>query len=290
MSSKMKIINLAQGSQEWIDFRRTHIGASDAPVIIGLSPYRSIEQLYLDKTQGDEQKKTSSMQRGNDLEPVARDMFLEAFKNYSGEDLDLFPTVIQSDEHSWMIASLDGLDQRRHVIVEIKCPNARDHQMAKEGKIPDHYRCQMQHQMACAGYGQAWYFSYRSDSDWVMLPLERDEEFIQNMIIEEKKFFDSLSGQAPAPQSKIVQEDGLLKTALEYIDVKNQIAELSQKEKLLKQIIEIKTNGQNTKIGDVNVKYLTRKGTVDYGKMCEELKIDLEFYRKNDTTYCVISQ
>lgn len=286
----MKIINLAQGSPEWLAFRREHIGASDAPVIMGLSPYRSIEQLYLDKTQGDEQKKTSAMQRGNDLEPLARETFLEAFRNYSGHDLDLFPTVIQSDEHSWMIASLDGLDQREKVIVEIKCPNARDHAEAKFGRIPEHYQCQMQHQMACAGYGQAWYFSYKNDSDWVMLPLERDDSAIYNMISEEKKFYDSMTGKAPAPESKRLTEDGLLKVACEYIDIKNQIAELTQKEKLLKQIIEIKTNGENATIGDINVKYLTRKGSVDYARMCDELKIDLERYRKDDTKYCIISQ
>jgi putative phage-type endonuclease len=285
----MKIINLTQNTPEWLSFRREHIGASDASVIMGLSPYRSVEQLYLDKTQGQEQRSTASMQRGLDLEPMAREIFLEAYKNYSGKDLDLFPTVVESEEYPFMSASLDGLDQRERVIVEIKCPNSRDHQMAKEGKIPEHYQCQMQHQMAVCGYGQAWYFSYKNDSDWVMLPLERDENFIYNMICEEKKFFDSMTGKAPAPESRASTEEGLLKTAYEYIEIKNQIAELTKKEKLLKQIIEIKTNGCNATLGDVKVKYLTRRGAVDYEKLCSEQSLDLEVYRKPDTTYCMIT-
>ena len=37
----MKFIPITQGSDEWLRFRRSHIGASDAVTIMGLSPWKS---------------------------------------------------------------------------------------------------------------------------------------------------------------------------------------------------------------------------------------------------------
>src|SRR5262249_26782935 len=39
----------AYTSEEWLAWRRTGIGGSDAPVIMGLSPYRGLLSLYVDK-------------------------------------------------------------------------------------------------------------------------------------------------------------------------------------------------------------------------------------------------
>ena len=41
----MKILDLIQGSPEWLAHRATHFNASDAPAMMGCSPYKTRAQL-----------------------------------------------------------------------------------------------------------------------------------------------------------------------------------------------------------------------------------------------------
>ena len=41
----MKVHDLAQGSQAWLAYRATHFNASDAPAMMGCSPYKTRAQL-----------------------------------------------------------------------------------------------------------------------------------------------------------------------------------------------------------------------------------------------------
>ena len=44
-----------QGSQEWLDYRRTVITATDIPVLLGISPYRCEADLADEKLTGTQQ-------------------------------------------------------------------------------------------------------------------------------------------------------------------------------------------------------------------------------------------
>lgn len=46
----MQFLNLLQNTQEWEKFRLQKIGASDAPIIMGVSPWKTPFQLWLEKT------------------------------------------------------------------------------------------------------------------------------------------------------------------------------------------------------------------------------------------------
>ena len=43
---------LVQQSEEWLEFRRSRIGASDAPIIMGVSPWKTHYKLWVEKIQG----------------------------------------------------------------------------------------------------------------------------------------------------------------------------------------------------------------------------------------------
>lgn len=45
----MQFLNLLQNTQEWEKFRLQKIGASDAPIIMGVSPWKTPFQLWLEK-------------------------------------------------------------------------------------------------------------------------------------------------------------------------------------------------------------------------------------------------
>ena len=112
-------IDLVQGSHEWLAFRKTKITATDAPVIMGVSPWKTKRQLYYEKLSDDNGStfKSKRMQRGIDLEPLARDLFI------LNHGYMCKPCVIVKD---WAMASLDGMDESRQIIVEIKCPGEND--------------------------------------------------------------------------------------------------------------------------------------------------------------------
>src|SRR5271170_1345030 len=123
---------MIQNTPEWLEMRRNKIGASDAPIIMQVSPWKTPYQLWEEKLGIAKQKQISyEMQRGTNLEEIAR----QEFEKMTG--LIIFPQVVQHPNFEWMIASLDGIDLAHENIVEIKCPGINDHQYALDGKIPE---------------------------------------------------------------------------------------------------------------------------------------------------------
>ena len=68
-----KTISLTQNTPEWLEYRKGHVGASDVPIIMGLSPWRTRYQLLLEKKgKLPGQKENASMRRGHEMEEAAR--------------------------------------------------------------------------------------------------------------------------------------------------------------------------------------------------------------------------
>ena len=188
--------NIEQGSPEWHALRKTKITATDACVIMGASPWKTRMQLYNEKISEDPPSPPNErMRRGLELEPMARDLFTI----YTG--IFVSPRVVVKD---WAMASLDGMSDNGDSIVEIKCPGSVDHAAAFSGKIPDHYFPQIQHQLYVTGLPIAHYFSF-DGKDGVVLIIPRDDDYIEAMIEEEKKFYDCIVNRIPpAPSEKEV--------------------------------------------------------------------------------------
>ncbi len=177
----MKVIDILQGSKEWLDLRKTKITATDSAVIIGANPWKTPLELYEEKLSSTDQlTKNAAMQRGIDLEPAARELFIIK------TGIIVKPAVVVED---WAMASLDGLSEDQSMAVEIKCPGAKGQDMAKIGVIPDYYYPQLQHQMMVLGIDQMYYFSF-DGIDGVVLTVIRNDEYIANMAVKEKEFYD----------------------------------------------------------------------------------------------------
>ena len=95
-----RIVQLTQGSPEWLDYRRSRRNASETAAVMGLSPWSTPYQLWLEKTSRTNAKVTQAMQRGTELEPSAR----SAYEEQTG--LVMQPLVIEDGAYS---ASLDGM-------------------------------------------------------------------------------------------------------------------------------------------------------------------------------------
>jgi putative phage-type endonuclease len=181
----MKLINLKQRSREWLTWRSTRVCASDAPILMGHSPFKTVEQLYNEKIKCFESTPNPWMLRGIELESVA----LREFEKET--DLVMFPCVGEHD-NGWMAASFDGMTLEQDAVCEIKCPGKKDHLSAVNGIIPDKYKAQLQHQMFVSGVQLLFYYSF-DGSKGVTIEVKRDDEFIEIMIEKEREFWERLN-------------------------------------------------------------------------------------------------
>jgi putative phage-type endonuclease len=192
----MKLLNLKQGTKTWLDWRSTKVTASDSPIIMGMSPFKSYDELLNEKYRRFATVATPRMQRGIDLEPIA----LREFEKETG--LIMFPCVAEH-ENGWMGASFDGMTIEGDAILEIKCPGKKDHSKALSGECPEHYFAQIQHQIYVADVSFSYYYSFdgvkgfcfevKRDNDFIQIMLEKEFEFwncLQNLNLERKVLHD----------------------------------------------------------------------------------------------------
>lgn len=290
-SAVFEIIDVEQGSPEWHALRKTKITATDSCVIMGASHWKTKTQLYHEKLSNDPPMTPNArMQRGIDLEPVARDLF--NFKM----SMDYKSAV---GIRGWAMASFDGMTPNweyviplSRSIVEIKCPGEKDHAIALQGKVPDHYYPQLQHQMYVSGVKEAFYFSF-DGIDGESITVKRDDKYIEKMLIEEKKFYDCLMNKTPPEPEEgdyIEREDDLWQQcASKWKYVMNSIKGLEKEEEELRNQLIFLSGESNTKGAGISLCQVLRKGNVDYAKIPQLKGIDLDQFRKGSSNSWRIS-
>src|SRR3990167_1526662 len=181
-----KTIQIKQNTEEWRLWRTEGLGGSEAPIILGMSPYKTREKLLDEKVRRlTAFEVTSAMQRGHNLEPKARD-------KYQRESLLIFPaTTMEHEEYPYIKASLDGFNEENNVALEIKCPNRYDHLTAKAGFIPDKYKAQCQHLLMVSGANSLHYVSFDGEFNASVL-VRPDEDFQKVLLEEEIRFWEEV--------------------------------------------------------------------------------------------------
>jgi putative phage-type endonuclease len=289
----MKLIDIEQNSLDWHEYRKNKIGASIAPIIMGVSPYKTPLQLY-EEIMGYTGKSFEhiGMKQGHLNEERARYLYQEKYK------MPMFTQVVEHDNFSWMSASLDGLSVDNCQSIEIKCLSLEDHSLAKKGHYPSHYYPQMQHQMAITGHEFMHYVSYyrqEGDKEEIeVVKVERNEDYIKKLIDKEKKFLDCLLTFNPPD---LIDRDYVSKEEdkdwLEYSTqwgiLQAQKKFIEKQEKELKEAIVQSSNGRNCKGFGLTSLKIVRKGNVDYTAIPELKTIDLEQYRKAPSEYWKIA-
>jgi putative phage-type endonuclease len=187
MQKFIRIDSLEQGSPDWHEWRRTVIGASDAPVLMGENPWRSVEDLCLEKAGKAKPFGGNSFTRkGQQLEPVAR----TALSRQLG--LSLQTTVIQSREYPWLAASLDGLDESMSVVVEIKCGEKAHRHLEGTGSIPTYYIGQLQHILLVTGFDYIYYYSFLSNTEKRLIKVTRDLDYQSRLLKAASRFVERM--------------------------------------------------------------------------------------------------
>lgn len=280
MQKIMCLPEYIQGTEEWHKLRKTKITATDAAVIMGTSHWKTPLQLYHEKlSDAPPSPANERMQRGLDLEPLARQLFCLKTGH------KMIPKVVVKD---WMMASLDGINYWDEIL-EIKCPGTKDHSIAISGKVPDHYYPQLQHQMYVCNSEKSFYFSF-DGFDGVIVEVLRDNKYIQKLINEEKKFYECLINKTPPIGNYIERIDSEWEEyASKWITLNQTIKELEKQESEIRNRL-IELSGQsNSKGFGVTLSQIQRKGNVNYSNIPELKNVDLEKYRTQPTNMWRIS-
>ena len=179
------VLHFEQGSKEWLEWRHTGIGASDASTVMGDNRFESPEELLYAKKNKIIEPPNEAMKKGTRLEPIARDLYIEK------TGIKVIPLCLQDKKDPWIIASMDGITKDFTHIVEIKCGQSAYWQ-ANKGIVPDYYYGQLQHQMMITGLKEVDYWCYWPDQKPILQNVKRDETYIKSMYKREKEFIRKL--------------------------------------------------------------------------------------------------
>lgn len=281
-----QILTLEQNTPEWLEFRRTKIGASDAPIIMGVSPYKKVTQLFEEKFTGiSHTREHFGMKAGKELEPIALSLL------NSSLEANLQPYVVQSCDHPFLIASLDGYDPIRKIACEIKAPCHEDHALAISGLVPSKYYPQLQHQLFVSGLDSIIYCSYR-DFDIATVIVSADPEYQREMFDKEKLFYKSLC-QGFLDESfvpTIIDNPTIDALFAELQAVRNEkkflLTPLEEKEEALKNAIVSLANNSPMATQKCSIKKVTRT-TYDYKQIIQDYDVTLDIYKKESSYWDV---
>lgn len=184
--------------EDWLEYRKQGIGGSDASVVCGISRYKSPVALWMEKTsQLPHQEAGEAAYWGNQLESLVRDEFTKR----TGITVQQPKQLLQSAEHPFMLANLDGICEHPDVgtcIFEAKTASA--YKAGEwEDAIPDEYMLQVQHYMAVTGYAGAYIAVLIGGNTFKWRFVERDEELISILIELETVFWNHVQDGTPPP-------------------------------------------------------------------------------------------
>ncbi|PHR01165.1 MAG: hypothetical protein COB32_11290 [Halomonas sp.] len=188
--------------QAWLSIRQSGIGSSDAAAAVGLHPYKSQLELWMDKTgrqvdikepSRDEQL-TSPLHWGQVLEPIVADHYAQ----HTGHRVQRVNAILQHVEHPWMLANLDreivGNDEVQ--ILECKTAGIYGAKLWKEG-VPEYVQLQVMHQLAVTGQQAADVAVLLGGHELQIHRIERDEAMIDQLIALEAKFWEFVENDTP---------------------------------------------------------------------------------------------
>ena len=163
--------------EEWLSLRKKGIGGSDAPTIMGVNPYGSIFDVWVDKCDPEFQiDDNENMYWGRILE----DVLAKEFMIRNDKRLRNRYAILQHDVHDFMLANVDRLVVGEDAGWEGKTTNAF---YKDEGTPKNMYVVQCQHCMAVTGK-KKWYLSVLAGGQkYYQYEVTRDDDFIENQLI-----------------------------------------------------------------------------------------------------------
>lgn len=251
--------------EDWLNVRRQGIGSSDAAAAVGLNPYKSQLELWLEKTgrdgllpKTDPLDEESPAYWGNILEPIVA----AHYARRSGNRVRRINAVLQHPDPQlhWMLANIDRevIGAPDVQILECKTAGINGSRLWKEG-VPEYVQLQVQHQLVVTGKAAADVAVLLGGQHLEIHRIQRDEALIARLIQLEAAFWRYVETDTPPPadgsesaelalrclypQDKGIAVDfstdrNLSATFADWISVRQTLAETEKLEAKLKQTLQ----------------------------------------------------
>ena len=297
-------------TEEWEDIRGKGIGGSDSGAVVGVNPYRSAIDVYIDKTQGSEFKGNRYTHWGHNLEPVV-------FKEFQRLHDDFFCYEVPfTMKKGCLVANVDGMCYdlaRGWGVVEIKTANLFAGKEWKGETIPDSYYAQVQHYLAVTGLKYAYVACLVGGNDYKEFYIERNEEDIELIIKKSAEFWEEnilkrippmpdgteayskyLLSEADDTLEEVLELDSIEDKGEKYKALKNEIESLEKEKKLIEQEIlkeMIENDCRKATAGDHKFTIVSQsRKSIDKKLMEKENSEFMEQYREIENRYTVMKE
>ncbi|WP_250866194.1 YqaJ viral recombinase family protein [Caballeronia sp. INSB1] len=200
----LRLINtLNIDRDEWLAVRRTGIGGSDAAAAVGLNPYKSQLELWMEKTGRDHELEkpdpndtTHPVFWGTLLEPIVA----AAYTQQTGNRVRKVNAVLRHPTIPFMLANLDREVVGGAEVQLLECKTAGEFgaRRWREG-VPEYVQLQVQHQLAVTGKQAAHVAVLLCGQKLDVHPIERDDELIARLIELEARFWQFVESDTPPP-------------------------------------------------------------------------------------------
>ena len=217
-------------TKEQLEERRTGIGGSDAATVLGINPFTTTYELYLDKLgeapPEDENFLKEARYWGSVLEQPVSDRYAEE----TGYKIQKANNIIRSKEYPFMLANIDRkvVGEDRRIGFEAKTA-ARPEGWGESGsnEIPPYIMCQVQHYLAVTGYDHWDLAVLIGNRDYRSYRINPIESIIEQLIEAEQEFWDRVQNRvAPEPDWQSASTTRFLKNF--YPGTNGQVIELPE--------------------------------------------------------------
>lgn len=186
--------------EDWHKLRSKGIGGSDIGAILGVNKYRSLVDVYLDKTEGKKVEDNNAMFWGRILEPIIR----AEFQKKHSEEYQTY-LVPYSLKYGVLRANVDGLiynnNTQKWGVLEIKTANQFTTKEWSDGVVPQSYYAQVMHYLTVTGLDYAIIVVLIGGSDYREFYIERNEDEVKAIKEVAEDFWNTyiIPQRIPAP-------------------------------------------------------------------------------------------
>lgn len=227
--------------------RSTYLGGSDIAGILGLSPWRTPLDVYLDKVEGkrpDDPAKAQIFRRGARMEPYILDLLTEEH----GIQIINRGQRYRDKTHDFIAAEIDA-EAATGENIEAKSANqfaVKNWGAEFTDEIPVYYTAQAMHGMMVKPAPATIFPVLIGSDDFRVYRVERDDETIAAIRDKEVEFWDRVQRRDPPAPSTVSdiermfsRDSGLaIQASDEIVEVFNSLKTLKSKAKLLDSEIE----------------------------------------------------
>lgn len=198
--------------QEWLEVRKSGIGSSDAAAAVGLNPYCSALELWMNKTGKNPSQPDTPTHEGGDRDAddnsptywgtVLESIVASHYTRKTGSKVRKVNAVLQHSDPSlaFMLANIDRevVGASDVQILECKTAGMNGARLWRDG-VPQYVQLQVMHQLAVTGKQAADVAVLVCGNDFRVYRIERDEAMIAHLVKLERHFWWHVENNVPPP-------------------------------------------------------------------------------------------